>query len=677
MKKTGAMLLACLVGIGAAGCISKDFSNPGNPQFKPDSDYFDFATTGKVTFDVNYGPIGAGALLEIFVHDPIVHGKNGSYSIRGEAAYKIFADANGRFSGTVELPAFAKTVYIYSPTWGVPTCVSAPVENGTVRVDETGSGSAATAAKAVSTRAAANLTVTQVNSANKVYTIVDWGRYGKVSDINEIVSSGNITAQMIASIQHKLWGDTSKPGDLDNRALTTDTKHVNTSIAKAYQNDKEETVNVTDAEIYLTVLNESGWIQNTIGYYFYKTDECPASPAELDKYLLFPNVSTAGNVPYMQPQPDSGDPRDYGIDNAPLKPNTRIQLLYVDKETGAVSTKFPAGYTIGFFLIQGGFDPGSGSSQKGSINYGGQYIYSNMEWNSNYQGQQSRYIALSTAEGTVVYGVEDGFDTSYEDILFCIDADPNEAIQDPERPVIDPEVPEIVVTETVCRIYAFEDIWPYGGDYDLNDVIVEHKRVVKFNKDNFVNSVEDSFMPVQEPGAAQLVNAFAVQYPSANRGAMTLPEGAVDETATNSVLLFADAKTVRRQTFTVTRAFGKSAFRKESLETSLNPFIIPALTAGEYLNDGRTEVHLPKTRATTKANKDQIGSGDDAYYVDKDGKHPFAIMIPVSTDENELFHFTPVTESVRIELEYPDFAKWVESQGAENTDWYLNYKSSK
>ena len=35
-------------------------------------------------------------------------------------------------------------------------------------------------------------------------------------------------------------------------------------------------------------------------------------------------------------------------------------------------------------------------------------------------------------------GVEDGDDTSYEDILFCIDANPNEAIQDPDRPVIDP-----------------------------------------------------------------------------------------------------------------------------------------------------------------------------------------------------------------------------------------------
>ena len=33
--------------------------------------------------------------------------------------------------------------------------------------------------------------------------------------------------------------------------------------------------------------------------------------------------------------------------------------------------------------------------------------------------------------------------------------------------------------------------------------------------------------------------------------------------------------------------------------------------------------------------------------------------------------------SVRIDLEYPDFAKWVESNGATNNDWYLYYQSSK
>ena len=43
---------------------------------------------------------------------------------------------------------------------------------------------------------------------------------------------------------------------------------------------------------------------------------------------------------------------------------------------------------------------------------------------------------------------------------FCIDANPNEAIQDPDRPVIDPEEPTVTSSETTYRTYAYEDICP-------------------------------------------------------------------------------------------------------------------------------------------------------------------------------------------------------------------------
>lgn len=113
---------------------------------------------------------------------------------------------------------------------------------------------------------------------------------------------------------------------------------------------------------------------------------------------------------------------------------------------------------------------------------------------------------------------------------------------------------------------------------------------------------------------------------------------------------------------------------KKNLESDLNPFIIAQYTAGA---DNRTEVHLPKKKATGKANAEQIGAEDDAYYINKDGKYPFAIMLPATTGTEGPIRFTPAKETVRIDLEYPDFAKWVESNGATNNDWYLYYQSSK
>lgn len=106
----------------------------------------------------------------------------------------------------------------------------------------------------------------------------------------------------------------------------------------------------------------------------------------------------------------------------------------------------------------------------------------------------------------------------------------------------------------------------------------------------------------------------------------------------------------------------------------MNPFIIAEYVEGD---NNRTEVHLPKHKATSKANDEQIGAEDDAYYINKDGKYPFAIMIPEATSAEAITHFTPVTETVRIDVEYPDFTKWVESGGTSHNEWYLNYVPSR
>ncbi len=613
-KVSAATLISAIACSIFTGCTEKDLYNPerGKTELKPESEYFDFATTAQVAFDVNYGKIAGGALIEVFTEDPITYQTNNLYSINGEAVFKIFADADGRFTGNVELPKATEKVYIISQSWGAPMYVEADVENGKVVVDMT-ENNANTRSTAM-TRAKSNLTIDLKDRKERVYSIVGWGQsHGEIIDNNDIVTTGNFNDGTLKQLQHTLWkGYDSKPSNLDNRALVSDTKHVNTTIAQAYINNQGQHVTITDAELYLTFLTERAGYLTSIGYYYYKTNEIPNSPDKVDKFIIIPNASIAGDDPYTG---WSGSGNKYSRYDAPIQKNTKIQLLYQDE-------------------------------------------------NGN----------VSTSNGTVVYGVEDGDDTSYEDILFCIDANPNEAIQDPDRPVIDPEEPTVTSSETTYRTYAYEDIWPNGGDYDLNDVIIEHKRAISFNSNNYVLKVEDTFVPVQKSGAATYSNAFAVQYVASQRGSIELPAGAVDETETSSVILFPDAKSVQGNEFTVTRTFADNTLPKKNLESDLNPFIIAQYTAGA---DNRTEVHLPKKKATGKANAEQIGAEDDAYYINKDGKYPFAIMLPATTSTEGPIRFTPAKETVRIDLEYPDFAKWVESNGATNNDWYLYYQSSK
>jgi LruC domain-containing protein len=115
------------------------------------------------------------------------------------------------------------------------------------------------------------------------------------------------------------------------------------------------------------------------------------------------------------------------------------------------------------------------------------------------------------------------------------------------------------------------------------------------------------------------------------------------------------------KTYTITREFNAS-FKKDDLK-GYNPYIIVKYADGQK---DRTEVHLPKYKATSLANQSLIGTNKDAYYIDREGAYPFAIDIPV-------LGFKPVTERQRIDSEYPDFTKWAESKGAKYTDWYDNY----
>ncbi len=661
MIKTGAIafitMLACYA---LTGCTDNDVYNPekGKPELKPESEYFDFATTGNVAFDVNYGKLAGGALLEFFTEDPISYNEDGSYAVNGEARYKIFADENGRFVGNVELPKAASKVYIYSPFWGAPMLVEANVENGQVIVDET-EDEAET--RGVATRVVNSPSVKNTSATN-VYTIVSWTDNGKIKsgkfagDFNKIVTTNsNINSDFITSVQKALWGGkTGKPQNLDNSGMVQETKHVNTTIAESYsyKNGKGETVTVNDADLYLTFLTESGAYQSTLGYYYYKTGTTP-NLTSIKKYIIIPNASVSGNDPY------TGGNKD----NAPITKNTRVQLLFEDGN-GEVSTKFPGGYTVGYFLISNSFYDSK------NLNYNQDFIYSNAEWNKPYgeKQQKARFISYTAKTNkAVVYGVEDGVDTSYEDVLFCIDANPNGIIEDPNRnPEPEPE-PE-PTTETTYRTYAYEDIWPTGGDYDLNDVIIEHKSEVTFTEDNYITKVVDTFTPVQPTGSATYVDAFAVQY--SQQGTISLPTDAINEKATGSIILFADARAVKGKEFVVTRVFtDKTQLKDKSFITDLNPFIISKYEEG---SQNRTEVHLPKHKATEYANSDQFGKEDDAYYINKDGEHPFAIMIPEASDR-----YTPVTETVSIEKEYPKFSKWVESNGKTDGDWYLYYQTSK
>ena len=654
--------------------------------------FFDFNTSDSVRVSLDYGPLAAGSLIEFYAEDPVSKDVAEHISPDGEAFYKIFADSQGRIDGYMTVPSYADTIYVVSRSFGAPYCLAAPVENGTVTV----SLPVTKSQDSPKTKVSSTLQLKYV--ADGLYSLVDWASdFGAPNDVNDLITDGTIESSQITGLQYALWGGrTSKPDGLNNSSYVRSTDHINTTIAETFVNSEGQTVTTGSAEIFFTFLNESGWYQNTIGYYYYEAGKQPSSSSEVKKFIILPNASVTGNAPFGV----QGN-QYFDASKAPVTANTKIQLLY-ENEDGTLTQHFPAGLTIGYFIISDGFKvtesktssgggaggfggwggwgnyfkPGSQTSTtttySGKVNASGDYVWSDAEWNA---GGKARFISLTTSGGVLVYGVEDNSeDASFEDVLFTITSTPQGAIQDPDKPVISDDVNARSSTETTYRTYAFEDLWPIAGDYDMNDVVIEHTETVDFNSSNYVTGITDKFKVVNHIKSAELADAFAVVI--GQRGDITIPQGAVDETATSSIILFENAQDNLGKSFTIKRTFDAGALHKSDLVTDLDPYIIAGSPerAG-YTEKNRFEVHMPKKEGTSYNNPYYYGFFNEAYYLDKDGKHPFAITIPLSSTEGSgLRSFTQAVEMTPIGDEYPKYESWVESRGATDADWYLHYR---
>jgi hypothetical protein len=140
-----------------------------------------------------------------------------------------------------------------------------------------------------------------------------------------------------------------------------------------------------DSEVYVSFVAEGATITNTLGYYIYPDGATPGGSGDINKELVFPNVSNS----VLQP----GDTRQLG------------------------STTFKAGTVIGFYLIVGGWN-----GSNGTVNYKKPTHYTNFEWNANAQRQHVLFKEKQC--GDIVIGFEDKAiletDGDFNDIIFTV-----------------------------------------------------------------------------------------------------------------------------------------------------------------------------------------------------------------------------------------------------------------
>lgn len=698
------VLLLSMLLVICMGC--RDYDPIASGDIQPPA--FDFATSHNIDIDVDYGELAAYAPVSIYEEDPMREATAENQSPVGEPINSLVLGPDGRYSGVLRLPTSARHLYLYSPSMGAPMIMESDVVGGHASAKRATSFSYTRA----QTRAEGEeegtypgfrkLDTDEIYGSNpgNFYTLNGaFNAHGKVDDVNGLITQGIVTSKDIFGIQNLLWnGAITKPGGNTFGRRNIDTygvDNVNMFIDEKYTKNGE-TYDVESAEVFFTFVGEYAWNENTIGYYYYnKKDEAPENANDLKKIIILPNASMGEYAPF-------GTHNSYAkfdTKEAPASINTQIQLLYAEFDTDGKPTKvtkhFPPNTAIGFFLIVSGFGayktglsqekiyindsyPSVSSSRsEGKIQVSATKYYSNKVFNDS---SEKRYIALSlkntnnveVKENVIVYGIEDSSDWSCDDFLFTLHSTPALALK-PEAPDVEikpvepqKEPEKNLNKKSFEKTYAFEDIWPDGGDYDLSDVVVRHTKTITYDtKNSAVTQVDDMFTLVDDE-KTEYKNAFAIVYPKNHRGKLTLPNGVIEETETGAIIITNDVRGKNGTSFTITRTFDVAIGLSDIEIEDINPFIINQTTGPAYTKSNRIEIHLPNHAVTAKGRPDTETSSP--WFISRDKHYPYAIEIPNTT-------WVPCENGVRIGSRagaYPNYNSWVESVGTQNADWYKN-----
>ena len=143
----------------------------------------------------------------------------------------------------------------------------------------------------------------------------------------------------------------------------------------------------------------------------------------------------------------------------------------------------------------------------------------------------------------------------------------------------------------------------------------------------------------------------------------------------NTYLLTDNIKKELGSTYIIELNYKKPGFKSTSNTAEAKAFIY------RTESKGRWEVHIPYEAPTSKMITGYFGTLDDKsvpsegkYFV-RSGYYPFAFYLAgASLDDFKETLLLRSNESVKIDELFPDFMKWVNSNGAEYCDWYLHSK---
>lgn len=642
MKK---LWLACAIVLtmGISSCVD---SEKDLRQEVPEEEIntSDFTTERTVQVEINYTNPNSRVPFFIYDKDPLKIGEN---TISLDESIKpldaAWTDDQGKFSGKMELPAYVSDVYIVSTSPFVSLSMKGKVTNGILKVSDTDEQPISRA------------------SRYSRPTTYEENRFEKLGWKNSLGYFDPITGDVqyvYKELDPKLTLSTSEMKELS----TTINKVLNTygSCPQEYRTAADLYVNDNNTAVVLTAL--SGWTcwNSSLGYYYYRKDQPIKSLSEVDIYTVFPNTQMTWNNGNYESNPRG------------VKAGTAVQLKYFDAEHPE-GTNFPAGYNIGFVLACNAWSTyfTGFNSYKDAINY---FSCSTKGLsNKGANGVDVHTAMFKDSNKNIAIAFEDfKDDDNFTDVIFALKANPEIT----NVPDVDKD---LNTTVEKSGIYAFEDLWPKAGDYDMNDVLVQYTYQKTFNVYNEILKEAFIFKPLVSTSQAVYNNGLAFRMKDAGS---VVTEDAVKSNSSeeftpatlkhesgNVILLTEGVKTNPTAQYKVSVNYQKGQKLKE---TAIDAFIYRPST-----DNTRLEVHCPMERPTDQVNVSLFGQEDDRsepdkgiYYVsDKNNVYPFAFYLSNATEKDIAPLLDPNNEKTPISDLYPKFIDWARNNGT-NTDWY-------
>lgn len=714
-------LLTAALGLSVfVSCMkSTDLYDPNygeNNTPKAESNSFDFSTTQSVNLTVDYSACGAGVVFfSVYSEYPLSDDEDPVLKEDVQPVFESFTDQSGIFNTAVTLPAYAEHLYIYTGNFFVKEqLLECNVQNGSASVAVKSSRSAARRAFGL-TRGSDDNQTTSLATLYQLSNLVDW-RTG--DDTGTKIYKDWVTwlGSWDAETGRPSYLMSSSDANYSKLAFSEDEmKGIKQTIGNALANKKScdtrfrqpfDLVLDKKSEVAVTVVGGNTCWNSTMGYYYYPEGQTPTKREDLNIVMLFPNTQD-GQSSFIDGKAGSGDKYN---GNIALQTGDMVQLIYypniANGDMSGATTEFPKGMRIGFILKSNGWGMQKSVGDKkfyniykgdlknsdvarqynawGASTEGMSYSSDDAEQNAadkgtyacpNPTGQaRTAKFAYQNADGQqyAIVSFEDACnDDDYDDIILALK---------PVGVFEDLPVPDEKVTKSI-GVYAFEDLWPAKGDYDMNDAVVDFSQVWTWKTPNIATTSPKIYK--------ETVNLTTYQnYVTLKSGLAVTINNKVEPTSVKmKAIKGADVKDVTFEkdgdTYLLTEdimgtigtqfviEFEYEDGITEKQKSTVKPFI--------YRNEsvGRWEVHIPFEAPTSKMITSYFGTGDDLsvpaegkYYV-RDGNYPFAFFLSgVTIEPFKNTILLRANESKPINDLYPKFLKWSTSKGKENKDWY-------